>query len=275
MILVTGATGNVGGAVVEYLLAAGVEVRALSRDPTRARLPGAVQVVAGDLARPETLPAVLDGVRAVFLFPVTEAVAGVVEAAKRAGVQHIVVLSSAAVVMGDNAIGRRHATVEREVADSGIGWTFVRPGMFMANALQWAESVRTEGVVRAPYGESTAAPVDEWDIGAVAATALLRPEHQGASYLLTGPESLTVAQRVQVIGSVLGRPIRFEELSPAAARQAMLGSVPVEVVDALFEYFAASNGRPAEVLPTVQQVTGRPARTFAQWVTRHAAAFGG
>jgi uncharacterized protein YbjT (DUF2867 family) len=276
MILVTGATGNVGGAVVEHLLSAGAEVRALSRDPARARLPGAVPVVAGDLTRPETLPAALDGVRAVFLFPVADAVAGFVEAASRAGVQHIVVLSSAAVVMGDdNAIGRWHATVERAVADSGIGWTFVRPGAFMANTLQWGDSVRTEDVVRVPYGESASAPVDEWDIGAVAATALLQPGHQGASYLLTGPEALTVAQQVKVIGSVLGRPIRFEELPPAAARQAMLRFVPAEVVDALFEFAAATVGRPVEVLPTVQQVTGRPARTFAQWVTRHAAAFGG
>lgn len=276
MILVTGATGNVGGAVVEHLLAAGAEVRALSRDPARAGLPGAVPVVAGDLTRPETLSAALDGVRAVFLFPVADAVAGFVEAASRAGVQHIVVLSSVAVVMGgDNAIGRWHATVERAVADSGIGWTFVRPGAFMANTLQWAHSVRTEGVVRAPYGESASAPVDEWDIGAVAATALLQPGHQGASYLLTGPEALTVAQQVQVIGSVLGRPVRFEELSPAAARQAMLRFVPAEIVDALFEFSAATIGRPVEVLPTVPQVTGRPARTYAQWVTRHAAAFGG
>ncbi|GAA3559448.1 NAD(P)H-binding protein [Microlunatus spumicola] len=279
MILVTGATGNVGRQVVAQLVAAGEPVRALSRHPERAGWPDGVERVAGDLT--QELPAGLfAGVDALYLFPEPSRVDEVVADAAAAGVRHAVVLSSMAAGASDEGLEvlqRRHLDVERAVEASPLTWTHVRPGMFMTNTLGWAESVRTADVVRDPYPDATAAPVHEADIAAVAVAALLEPDrHAGRAYALTGPEALSQRDRVRVLAEVLGRPVRFEERSREQARAALLTNpwMNERLADSLLDMLAASSGvREGAVLPGVRDVLGRAPLDFATWVDEHRAAF--
>lgn len=152
-------------------------------------------------------------------------------------------------------------------------WTFLRPDAFAANTLMWAGQTKSGDVVRGAYAEAAAAPVHETDIAAVAVAALTQDGHAGRVYELTGPESLTHAEQAQIIGEVLGRPIRFAELATETARQAMSAHVPAPVLDGIFKVWSASVGRTAPTTTGVEDVTGRPARSYREWVIDHAAAF--
>lgn len=269
MILVTGATGNVGHNVVEQLLAHGQDVRAMTRDPSRARFPDGVEVVAGDLSRPDSLPAALEGVERAFLFPVHGQLRSFVDLASRGGLERIVLLSSSSVTMKPlNPIGQAHSESEQAVAAGTVPWTFVRPGAFMTNDLRWARQIVAESVVRGPYGGANSAPIDERDIAAVAVAALIGEDHAGQDYVLTGPESLSQAERVKILAEVLGRDIRFEEQSTDEYRRAMADR-PSQIVESLLAMLARQAEHPAEVLPTVAEITGRPAFTYRQWVEHH------
>ncbi|MFF0308182.1 NAD(P)H-binding protein [Streptosporangium sp. NPDC004379] len=273
MILVTGATGNVGRNVVRQLLDAGEKVRAITRDPARADLPGDVEVLPGDLTRPETLPVALRGVDKAFLFPVFGSLGDFLRIGAEAGLRHVTLLSSSAVTIPEpNWIGEQHIACERAVQDSGLAWTFVRPGAFMTNDLNWAPQIRHGDVVRVPYGEAAMAPIDERDIAAVAVRSLL-DEHAGRSHVLTGPRSLTQAERVRIIGEAIGRPLRLEEQPREEAREHLVRRMPAQGVDFLLDALAASVGREAQVLPTVEEVTGRPAHTYEEWAAHHAGDF--
>ncbi|WP_026116292.1 NmrA family NAD(P)-binding protein [Nocardiopsis valliformis] len=275
-ILITGATGRVGRRVVDAVLRSGERVRALTRDPENARLPVGVEVVRGDLKRPEGLAAALAGVDRLYLFPEPSTARAVVRAAVEAGVRRIVVLSSSSVLdeSGDNHSGEYHRVVERAVAESGAAWTFVRPDEFAGNVLwKWGASIRTEGVVRAPYADAVRVLIHEADVGEVAAAALLEEGHEGRAYLITGPEALTQAEQVRVIGEALGRDVRFEELTHEQGRAAMLGSMPEPVVDMVLGYLAEAVHSPPRVSPVVEEVLRRPARTFKQWVEDHRSDF--
>ncbi|APU15631.1 MULTISPECIES: NAD(P)H-binding protein [Actinoalloteichus] len=273
-IVVTGATGTVGRRVVARLLAAGVEVRAVTRQPEAAALPAGVEVVAGDLERPETLDQVFVGADRVYLFPAAAPVADeVVQRIRLAGVRRIVVLSGTTADDPDEAGGEDYRLVERAVERSGLEWTHVRPGMFAGNARDWAESIRAEGVVRLVYGDVAQAPVHEDDIAEVAVAALLTDGHVGARYPLSGPESLTKFEQVQAIGRALGRELTVEELTPEQWREAMAEELPEEVTEWLLDLWAKRVGRPEPVLSTVEQVTGRPARTLEEWAIDHAEDF--
>ena len=279
-VLVTGATGRVGRAVVAQLLAAGVPVRALTRRPDAAGLPAAVEVVAGDLTVPDSLDAALQGVEAVFLLwtaPPDTAPAVVERLASHA--RRVVFLSSPhktphPFFQQPNPMARFHAHVERLIAAAGLESTIIRPGMFASNAqFWWAPAIRDGDVVRWPYGAAETAPIDERDIAAVAARALYEEGHTGGDYVLTGPESLSQAEQVSVIGVALGRQIRFEELSPEEFRRETAGRWPGPVVDMLLAAWGATIGRPAFVTSTVADVVGSPPRTFRQWAADHADAF--
>ena len=277
-ILVTGATGTVGRQVVSQLLATGARVRALTRHPDAAGLPPAVEVVRGDLTAPATLDGCLEGVNAVFL--VWTASAGAAPAAVDRMTKHtrrVVFLSSPhrtahPLFQQANPVAALHAEIERLIDASGLRWTFLRPGMFAANARHWwAPQIRAGDVVRWPYAAAPTAPIHERDIAAVAVRALLEAGHNGAEYVLTGPQSLTQREQVATISDVIGRPLRFEEMSPEAARREW--RAPAPVVDMLLEAWEAAIGRPALVTATVVKITGTPARTFRAWVTDHAAEF--
>jgi len=279
-VLVTGATGRVGRVVVDQLLAAGVPVRALTRRPATAGLPPAVEVASGDLTVPESLDAGLQGVGAVFLVwtaPPTTAPAVVARLATHA--QRVVFLSSPhrtphPFFQQPNPMAVLHADIERLIADAGLASTIIRPGMFASNTLHWwAAQIRDGDVVRWPYGAAETAPIDERDVASVAARALHEDGYAGGDYVLTGPESLSQAEQVRIIGAALGRRIRFEELSPEEFRRETAGGWPGPVVDMLLAAWRATMGRPAFVTSTVSDVLGSPARTFRQWVADHAAAF--
>jgi uncharacterized protein YbjT (DUF2867 family) len=281
-VLVIGATGRVGRVVVDRLLAAGVPVRALTRRPAAAGLPAAVEVVSGDLTVPESLDAGLQGVTAVFLVwtaPPTTAPAVVERLATHA--QRVVFLSSPhqtphPFFQQPNPMAHLHAEIERLIAAAGIVSTIIRPAMFASNALHWwGGQIRDGDVVRWPYGAAETAPIDERDIASVAARALHEDGHAGGDYVLTGPESLSQADQVSIIGAGLGRRVRFEELSPEEFRRETAGDWPRPVVDMLLAAWRATMGRPALVTSTVSDVVGLPARTFRQWVADHAVAFQG
>ena len=281
-VLVTGATGRVGRAVVAQLLGAGVPVRALTRRPATAGLPATVEVVAGDLTVPESLDAALRGVGAVFLLwtaPPGTAPAVVERLASHT--RRVVFLSSPhktphPFFQQPNPMARFHADVERLIAAAGLESTIIRPGIFASNApLWWASAIRDGDVVRWPYAAAETAPIDERDIAAVAARALYEDGHTGGDYVLTGPESLSQAEQVSVIGAALGRQIRFEELSPEEFRRETAGRWPGPVADMLLAAWGATIGRPAFVTSTVADVVGSPPRTFRQWVADHVEAFQG
>ena len=279
-VLVTGATGRVGRAVVAQLLDAGVPVRALTRRPEAARLPAAVEVVSGDLTVPESLDAALQGVGAVFLvWTVPPATAPAVVERLATHARRVVFLSSPhrtrhPFFQQPNPAAALHADIERLIAASGLASTVIRPGMFASNALYWwAASIRDAGVVRWPYGAAETAPIDERDVASVAARALNEDGHAGGDYVLTGPDSRSQAEQVGIIGDVIGRRIQFEELSPEEFRRETAGSWPPLVVDMLLAAWAATIGRPAFVTSAVSDVVGSPPRTFRQWVADHAAAF--
>ena len=272
-ILVTGGRGAIARHVVAGLLEAGVPVRAASRNPSEAALPAGVEPVRVDAAEPDTLKAALDGVDKLFLYADPDSVGATIDASRAAGVRHVVLLSSLAAGLPnaeENPIGRRHTVVERAIADSGLPWTFVRPGMFATNHLQWARSIRDEGVVRAAYPGAQAAAIHERDMADVAVAALTGDGHEHQAYHLTGPESQTQRQRVELIAEAIGKPVRFEEQTPEQAREALLRWMPPSYVDVLLGFQASSDGVPAEVLDTVERVTSHPARTFASWATDHA-----
>lgn len=285
MILVTGATGTVGGKVLTQLRANGEKVRALTRDVTRAALPSDVDVVAGDLGSPETLPGVLHGVDKVFLMSLGHNKSthdgNLVAAAQKAGVQHIVQLSTLGVAEAteENAtpLGRWHRIAERALQESGLAWTILRPNGFMSQTLGWAASIKAEGVVRGPAATLAEAIIDPWDIASVAVRALTSPGHEGVVYSLTGPESLTVPQQVDTLGSVLGRPLRFETISLAAHREIMAKRFSPEtadgVVKALKEALESGDEFRGQLFHGVEQALGRPPRTYRQWAEEHIDSF--
>jgi uncharacterized protein YbjT (DUF2867 family) len=276
MILVTGATGNIGGEVVRALAGAGEEVRGLiRRDEDRSRLPAGVEGVVGDLNRPETLSSALAGVRGVHLLSGYQDMPGLLAEIRRAGVEHVVLQSSSSVPGGDmsNAVARYHILSEAAVRESGVGWTFLQPNSFMSNTVQWASQLQSGDVVRAPFADVRVATIDPFDVAAVSAQALTSKGHEGRSYRLSGPESLLPADRVAVLAEVLGRDLRFEGQSDVEAREEMSGAMPAEYVDAFFSFFADGTLDESQVLPTVHEITGRPPRSFERWARTHADAF--
>lgn len=280
-VLVTGATGRIGRAVVDLLTDAGVPVRALSRrSAAAATLPANVEVVTGDLSVPESLDAGLRGVGAVFLVwsaPPATAPAVVERLATHA--RRVVFLSSPhrtphPFFQQPNPMAVLHAGIERLIAAAGIESTIIRPGMFASNVVSWwATAIRAGGVVRWPYGAAQTAPVADRDVASVAARTLYLDGHAGGDYVLTGPESLSQAEQVSIIGDVLGRQIGFVELSPDEFRSETEGSWPRPAVDMLLAAWGATIGRPAYVTSSVLDILGSAPRSFRQWVADHAAAF--
>ncbi|KUH38321.1 MULTISPECIES: NmrA family NAD(P)-binding protein [Streptomyces] len=270
--LVTGATGTVGRHVVAELLRRGAPVRALTRDPAAADLPRTVEVVRGDLTDPASLAAsgALDGVTGLHLITFGGAALAPLETgpdlvalARAAGVRRLTVLH-----------GGGPTPVEEAVRASGLPWTVAMPVEFMANTLEWAEPVRRGDEVREPFPDRLSALVHEADIGAVVAAALTEDGHAGHEYLLTGPQALTLRERVEAIAAARGRAVRLVELDPgeATARWRAEG-LPEETIAFLLDVYGDTPAEGRTVTDTVERVTGRPARTFAEWAREHAAAF--
>jgi len=279
-ILVIGATGTVGRQVTSELIEANVRVRAFTRNPDSASLPPQVEIASGDLTIPDSLDRPLDDVDAVFLVWTAPATA-FAPAFNRiaAKVPQIVFLSSPhqtphPLFQQPNPLAAMHAEIERLIEASGLRWTFLRPGMFAANALHWwAPQIRAGNVVRWPYGEAPTAPVHERDIAAVGARTLCEDGHGRKNYVLTGPQSLSQREQVSIIGEVIGRSLGFDEISPEAARRDLSTLMPLPVIDMLLNAWAAAIGQPALVTSAVADITGKPARTFRDWAGDHSAEF--
>jgi uncharacterized protein YbjT (DUF2867 family) len=280
-ILVTGTTGFVGRNVVDQLVQAGHQVRALTRNPAKANFPDGVEVVAGDLTQPAALTPALEGIERMYLFPVDETAREVLALAQQAGVRRIVDLSAASVTVGYHT-----NPVEQAVEESGLEWTHVRPAEFMTNLLQiWAPSIRAERVVRYPFGDEPMNLIHEADIAAVATTALLEEGHNGAVYTLTGPGLITVREQVTAIGAALGDEVRYEEVTREEARTLMKaqGGFAADVADLMLGFIDYGGEQASgddgytdqdwsalmKTWPDVEKVTGRPPRSYAEWARDH------
>jgi uncharacterized protein YbjT (DUF2867 family) len=280
MLLVTGATGHVGRALVHELDQADVAFRVLIRDPASGGLPERAERVVGDLASPATLTPAFDGVHTLFLLVPgigTDHTTHVLAAARAAGVRHVVYLSSYA-VLGDPmpAMGRWHHEREQLIRASGIPATFLRPCGFMTNALDWRPTLNAGGYVLDPVGPGRAAPIDPADIAAVAALALTQDGHQGKEYVLTGDEVFTVAEQVQILATAIGREIEVRDVATPrdAVRFRYPDGAPPALAAALVEGLRLMRADTVGLrTDTVWRLLGRKPRTFADWCARNAATF--
>lgn len=279
MIVVTGATGNVGRPLVAELARRGQDVTAVSRSGATPLDDHRVRGVSADLADPDSLRTAVVGAEAMFLLVPgsgehldTDRIVGT---AADAGARRLVLLSSqgAATRAGSVSHGPL-ARLEKLVRGSGLDWTVLRPGEFDSNALAWAPSVSAERTVHAPFGDVALPAVDPLDIAAVAAVALVDDGHAGRAYTLTGPAALSPRDRTRTLAEALGVPLTFVELTREDARAGMLAYIPEHVVDGTLAILGEPLPQEQVVSPDVEAVLGRPARSFADWARRNAAAFG-
>ncbi|MER5738372.1 NAD(P)H-binding protein [Streptomyces sp. NPDC002262] len=276
MILVTGATGNIGSALLKELHARGAgPLRGLTRDADRAAFPEGTEAVEGDLAEPASLKPALTGVRSLFLVSRLGADAGILEAARKAGVEHVVLVSSITVQTHPHlGPAGENLAVEELLKESGMAWTILRPTQFASNALMWAASIRGGETVRAPYAETALPTIHPADVASVARVALTEPGHHGRTYALTGPEPVTARQQVEAIAAVLGREVPFAEISRRQARAQMVAVFGPEAADAVLDVTGGDvNPELLRVRDTVSRVTGAPARPFRRWAAENADAF--
>ncbi|MEU3748163.1 MULTISPECIES: NAD(P)H-binding protein [Streptomyces] len=276
MILVTGATGNIGRALLQELHAHGAgPLRGLTRDASRAVFPEGVEAVEGDFAETASLKPALEGVRSLFLVSRLGSDAEILEAARQAGVEHVVLVSSITVQTHPHlGPAAENLAVEELLKASGMAWTILRPTQFASNSLMWAASVRGRETVHAPYAETALPTIHPADIAAVARVALTEPGHQGRTYALTGPEPVTARQQVEAVAAVLGREVPFAEISREQAHAQMAAAFGPEAADAVLDVTGGDvNHELLMVRDTVAQVTGVPARPFRQWAAENADAF--
>ena len=280
-LLITGATGNVGGRVTEQLIASGWRPRVLARDAAkaRARFGDRVDVVTGDLSDASTLRAALDGVERIFAVNVGPEIAArdraLATAARTAGVRHLVKLSSFGAQRDTSGLGAWHAQGEAGMRASGVAWTFVRPGSFMTNCLGWAPSIKAQGVVFSATADGRLASIDTDDVAAVSVAALTQSGHEGRAYDLTGDEALTHTQMAALIGKAIGRSLSVRPITDENVRENLVRSgMPPAIVDALAEFPRMIRaGAMATITDDFERVLGRKPRSFAAWADTHAALF--
>jgi uncharacterized protein YbjT (DUF2867 family) len=276
MILVTGATGTIGGEVARQLIAAGQKPRLLVRNLEKAKaFEGKAELFKGDLDDAASVKKALEGCDKLFI--VTGGLDGArlegqtIDLAKAAGIKHVVKLSVIGAEYEAITFGKWHRANEKKLEASGMQWTFVRPGNFMTNALWWGESIKKDNAIYMPVGDGKSAIIDPADIGAVAVKALTTPGHEGKAYALTGPVALTTQDQADLIGKQLGRALKHVDVPAAAARDGMISSgMPAAYVDALLELYAMMKaGQTAHVTNTVEEVLGRKPVSFAQFLEKH------
>lgn len=278
-ILITGATGLIGRALVERLRDASDEsLRTVSRRPAAPE--STIEVFEGDPSRPDTVHEALDGVRAVFVNPraVGERAEDFLAAARSRGVQKVVVLAASNVEDSDHRqpsrfLGDRNRETEQAVVTSGLPWVSLRSSIFAVNTAGWTAQLQRTGIVRGPYAAARWTVIDETDLAAVAALALTSTIYDGSRLVLTGPAALSQGELVATIGAVLGRQLIYQEIPPEAARPALAARGGDEFAAAFLAMQAELSRNPPDTTSTVADVLGRPARTYAQWVGAHCAAF--
>jgi len=286
MILVTGATGLNGNALVRRLSARDVPVRALVRNAAKAEgfssLPK-VEIVQGDMARPETLTGALRGVDRAMLISssnpsMLEVQSNFIEAARKAGVKHVVKLSGIIAELDSPfRFARMHAEIERRLEASGMAFTHLRAGEFMHAYFRQVPSIVAKGALFLPMEDAKIASIDVGDIAEVAATILTGPGHEGKIYPLTGPEALSMAEVAEKLSAATGKRIQYINITPDEAKRAQLAAgLPPFTADALAELFAERRkGKEAQVSPIMETIIGRRPTSFDEFATRNAAIFRG
>ncbi len=283
LILVTGATGTVGGEVVKQLVESGGKLRALVRNPAKAaRLPSTIEVVQADLSQPDTLPQAFAGVEKAFIasngLDIAALEGNAFEAAKQTGVKHIVKLSGRhldADFMEGTSLARNQSASEMHLREFGVAWTILRPVMFASNFLLWLD--RAQGAFFLPVGEGRDTPTDPRDIATAAVKTLTASGHEGKIYEITGPAYLTYPDMVRKIGNAIGQPLRLVDVGRDVALKGMLAAgVPATQAEGLLTYFDAV--RAGKIYPpttTLAELLGRPPRSFDEWVRDNVSAFRG
>ncbi|WP_329248304.1 NAD(P)H-binding protein [Streptomyces sp. NBC_01478] len=277
MILVTGATGNIGSALLRELHGCGAgPLRGFTRDAARAaEFPEGVEAVEGDFEEPESLKSALDGASSLFLVSRLGPDADILTAARLAGVEHVVLVSSITAQTHPHlGAAAENLAVERLLKDSGMAWTILRPTQFASNATMWAAPIRAGQPVRAPYADTGLPTIHPADIASVARAALTEPGHQGRTYALTGPRPVTPRQQVEAIATALGREVPFAEISRQQAHAQMAAVFGAEAADAVLDVTGGDvNEELLAVRDTVPRVTGSPARSFEEWVAENVGLF--
>lgn len=280
MIVVTGATGNVGRTIVQILADADEKVIAVSRGAREIALPDGVSHRQADLANPEQLGAAAAGADTVFLmFTGPQLVMGpdpknYVDALRTAGVRRVVLLSSQAAGTRPGLESHsRSRDFEVALQDSGLAWTILRPSGFFSNTYAWGDPIREHGAIFSPFADVAIPSIDPADIAAVGAAALRDERHAGQVYELTGPAAITPREQARIVGEALGTPLGFVELTREQARENMLRFMPPAVADGTLDIIGAPLPSEVAVSPAVAEVLGRPAATYAEWVARNLPAF--
>lgn len=273
MIVVTGATGNVGRTLVRMLAEAGHAVTAVSRHIQGADVPAGVRTVAADLGAPAGLDAALQGAKALFLLVAGDDPAGILARAEAAGVAKVVLVSSQGVGTRPGGAYAHAAAFEKAVAASGLEYTILRSGGLASNAFAWIEPIRARRLAPAPFAEVGLPFVDPDDVAAVAAAVLTEDGHAGATYVLTGPAPTTPRQRAAAIADAIGAPVAFAEMTREAAAAQMAQFMPPAVVEGTLAILGEPTVEEQMVSPDVERVLGRPAAPFSVWAGRNAAAF--
>ncbi|MDQ1206075.1 SDR family oxidoreductase [Microbacterium sp. SORGH_AS_0862] len=268
-VLVVGASGAVGGAVVEGLLERGAEVRATSRSPEKLTLPASVQTFAADLDDPASFADALVGVDRVFLYADLAAPEPLLHTLAAAHVRHVVLLSSSAVTLpgaAEDFNGGRFLRVERAVEESGLAYTFLRPGGFASNAARWSWAIRSDGAVPLPHPDAVQAPIHEQDIADVAVIAMTSDALMGQAPSLSGPERLTLREQIEIIGDVIGRPLSVTEQTEAESAAMLSRHVPEVWVRQIIKDWREAVGSTPPLSAEYTRITGKPSRTFRRWV---------
>jgi (4-alkanoyl-5-oxo-2,5-dihydrofuran-3-yl)methyl phosphate reductase len=281
MILITGATGNIGTELVKNLVSKRIPIRVITRDEKKiAHLGPEVERVIGDRHDPSVVQRAIQNVEKVFVIAALfdddhEADRLLIKKAQDAGVRQIVLISSSTVHLEKNNIGALHRQKELLVEKSGIPWTFLRPGGFMSNALQWVDTVKSQGKVFNPTADGKFAPISPADIAAVAALALTSSGHEGKAYDLMGAQLLSTHDQVRILSKVIGSPVECIDIpTEVAAGRMKTSGLPETLVEGLRDlWIRVRNGENTFYANDVERLTGQPAQTFETWCHEHRSAF--
>lgn len=279
MILITGATGTIGRTLVSNLLAGGAAVRAMTRDPERARplLGSEVDLVRGDFADPPSLARALDGADALFLLTapgptLVDHDLAMMRAARESRLKRVVKMSA----FGTEAspplrVATWQQPGERAVMESGLAWTLLRPMGFASNVLAWSPALRSGSTIEISTGDGKQAIVDPRDVAAVAARALTSHEHEGKAYTLAGPELLGAHEQIAILERLLERRIATQDITlDVTAERMRAAGLPAALVDAFIEgYGYVREGRAAFLSDDIERVLGRAPRSFEEWARAH------
>lgn len=284
MILITGATGNIGRPLIDLLLKEGVRIRGITRNLRTPSTSADFELFEGDPSKPEAIRSAFQGITELFINPmaVQGATRELLSIARENGVKRVVALS--ATNLDDDPAeqpsrmrGVNHKAVEEALEKCGLEWVALRMSVYASNSLgMWAGQIRAGDIVYGPYAASASSPISERDVAAVAVRALLTDNLVGMRPVLTGPQSLTQEQMVHIIGDAVGRNLRYQEISPESAKRAMIERgfpFPEPLIDSLHALMAKAVGQPAMVTRDVEKILGRSALTYAQWATEHTETF--